>query len=60
MNEVYCASKFAVEGLLESLATYYKPQFNIDITLLEPGGNRHGIQFNRNGACRQHRRCSRG
>lgn len=37
MNEVYCASKFAVEGLLESLATYYKPQFNIDITLLEPG-----------------------
>ena len=37
MNEIYCASKFAVEGLLESLATYYKPQFNIDITLLEPG-----------------------
>ncbi|MCM3627579.1 hypothetical protein M3194_09390 [Paenibacillus glycanilyticus] len=22
---------------MESLATYYKPQFNIDITLLEPG-----------------------
>lgn len=37
MNEIYCASKFALEGLLESLATYYKPQFNIDITLLEPG-----------------------
>ncbi|WP_042200414.1 SDR family oxidoreductase [Paenibacillus camerounensis] len=37
MNEIYCASKFAVEGLLESLATYYKPQFNIDVTLLEPG-----------------------
>jgi len=37
MNEIYCASKFAVEGLLESLATYYKPFFNIDITLLEPG-----------------------
>ncbi|RKP51659.1 SDR family oxidoreductase [Cohnella endophytica] len=36
-NEVYCASKFAVEGLLESMATYYKPLFNIDITLLEPG-----------------------
>lgn len=35
MNEIYCASKFAVEGLLESLATYYKPQFNIDVTLLE-------------------------
>lgn len=37
LNEIYCASKFAVEGLLESLATYYKPVFNIDITLLEPG-----------------------
>ncbi|WP_310831065.1 SDR family oxidoreductase [Paenibacillus pedocola] len=37
MNEIYCASKFAVEGLLESLATYYKPQFNIDVTLLEAG-----------------------
>lgn len=36
-NEIYCASKFAVEGLLESMATYYKPLFNIDITLLEPG-----------------------
>lgn len=37
MNEIYCASKFALEGLLESLATYYKPLFNIDVTLLEPG-----------------------
>ncbi|SFS31556.1 SDR family oxidoreductase [Marininema halotolerans] len=37
MNEIYCASKFAVEGLLESLATYYPPFFNIDVTLLEPG-----------------------
>jgi len=37
LNEIYCASKFAVEGLLESLATYYKPTFNIDVTLLEPG-----------------------
>ncbi|MFD0693881.1 SDR family oxidoreductase [Paenibacillus sp. GCM10027628] len=36
-NEIYCASKFAIEGLLESLATYYKPAFNIDVTLLEPG-----------------------
>ncbi|MCR8631485.1 SDR family oxidoreductase [Paenibacillus radicis (ex Xue et al. 2023)] len=38
LNEIYCASKFAVEGLLESMATYYKPLFNIDITLVEPGG----------------------
>ncbi|WP_028548859.1 SDR family oxidoreductase [Paenibacillus sp. UNC451MF] len=37
LNEIYCASKFAVEGLLESMATYYKPLFNIEITLLEPG-----------------------
>ena len=37
MNEIYCASKFALEGLIESLATYYKPFFNIDVTLLEPG-----------------------
>jgi len=37
MNEIYCASKFAVEGLLESLAVYYKPLFNIDVTILEPG-----------------------
>ncbi|MCR8641024.1 SDR family oxidoreductase [Paenibacillus sp. N1-5-1-14] len=37
LNEIYCASKFAIEGLLESLATYYKPLFNIDVTLLEPG-----------------------
>ncbi|EIT83660.1 short-chain dehydrogenase/reductase SDR [Fictibacillus macauensis ZFHKF-1] len=37
-NEVYCASKFALEGLIESLATYYKPLFNIDMTLLEPAG----------------------
>ncbi|WP_336788098.1 SDR family oxidoreductase [Paenibacillus sp. MMO-177] len=36
-NEIYCSSKFALEGLLESLATYYKPLFNIDITLVEPG-----------------------
>ncbi|WP_219833981.1 SDR family oxidoreductase [Paenibacillus sp. R14(2021)] len=36
-NEIYCASKFAVEGLIESMATYYKPVFNIDLTLLEPG-----------------------
>ncbi|OXM82414.1 SDR family oxidoreductase [Paenibacillus rigui] len=43
-NEIYCSSKFAVEGLLESLATYYKPLFNIDVTLLEPGAI--ATQFN--------------
>jgi len=37
-NEIYCASKFAVEGLLESMATYVTPEFNIHFTLIEPGG----------------------
>jgi NAD(P)-dependent dehydrogenase (short-subunit alcohol dehydrogenase family) len=37
MNEIYCASKFAIEGLYESMATYFKPYFNIDITIIEPG-----------------------
>ncbi|MEK3724425.1 SDR family oxidoreductase [Paenibacillus sp. FSL H8-0034] len=44
LNEIYCSSKFAVEGLLESMATYYKPLLNIDITLLEPGAI--GTHFN--------------
>ncbi|XP_078353092.1 retinol dehydrogenase 8-like [Oculina patagonica] len=34
--EVYCASKFAVEGLTESLVPTLR-QFNIRCTLLEPG-----------------------
>lgn len=37
-NEIYCASKFAVEGLLESMATYVTPEFNIHFSLIEPGG----------------------
>lgn len=37
-NEIYCASKFAVEGLLESMATYVTPEFNINFSLIEPGG----------------------
>ena len=39
-NEVYCASKFAVEGFIESLATYVGPAFGIGFTLVEPGGIR--------------------
>ncbi|NXG66384.1 DHB1 dehydrogenase, partial [Hemiprocne comata] len=35
-NSVYCASKFAVEGLCESLAIVLQP-FNIHLTLVECG-----------------------
>ncbi|NXD32002.1 DHB1 dehydrogenase, partial [Spelaeornis formosus] len=35
-NAVYCASKFAVEGLCESLAIVLRP-FNIHLTLVECG-----------------------
>lgn len=37
-NEVYCASKFAVEGYIESLASYVGPAFGIHFTAVEPGG----------------------
>lgn len=37
-NEVYCASKFAVEGYTESLACYVTPSFGINFTTVEPGG----------------------
>lgn len=39
-NEVYCASKFAVEGYTESLACYVQPSFGIKFTAVEPGGIR--------------------
>lgn len=37
-NEVYCAAKFAVEGLTESMASYLTPSFGIHFTAVEPGG----------------------
>ncbi|QZT36492.1 SDR family oxidoreductase [Halosquirtibacter xylanolyticus] len=37
-NEFYCAAKFAVEGFTESLASYITPAFNIQFSLVEPGG----------------------
>lgn len=37
-NEIYCGSKFAVEGFVESLATYVTPNFGIHFTAVEPGG----------------------
>ncbi len=38
INEIYCAAKFALEGFTESIATYMKPYFGINISLVEPGG----------------------
>lgn len=37
-NEIYCAAKFAVEGMMEAMASYITPNFNINFTLVEPGG----------------------
>lgn len=37
-NELYCGAKFAVEGYMESLATYVSDAFNIKINVVEPGG----------------------
>ena len=39
-NEIYCASKFAVEGYTESLACYVQPTFGVNFTCVEPGGIR--------------------
>jgi len=39
-NELYCASKFALEGFTESLASYLSIPFNIHFSLIEPGGMR--------------------
>jgi len=37
-NELYCGSKFAVEGFMEGLASYVSDPFNINFTCVEPGG----------------------
>jgi NAD(P)-dependent dehydrogenase (short-subunit alcohol dehydrogenase family) len=37
-NEIYCASKFAVEGYTEALASYVGPAFGLHFTAVEPGG----------------------
>ncbi|KAK7999796.1 hypothetical protein PG990_012396 [Apiospora arundinis] len=36
----YCASKWAVEGLTESIAAELRPEWNIRLTCVEPGGFR--------------------
>jgi NAD(P)-dependent dehydrogenase (short-subunit alcohol dehydrogenase family) len=37
---IYCASKWAVEGFTESLQQELKPEWNIKLTCIEPGGFR--------------------
>ena len=38
LHEIYCASKFAIEGYYESLATYVTPYFGVEFMVVEPGG----------------------
>ncbi|MEO6220744.1 MAG: SDR family oxidoreductase [Ginsengibacter sp.] len=38
INEIYCAAKFALEGFTESISSYMKPYFGINVSLIEPGG----------------------
>ncbi|MEI5905668.1 SDR family oxidoreductase [Bacillus spongiae] len=38
LNEIYCATKFALEGYYESLATYITPYFGVEFMMVEPGG----------------------
>ncbi len=42
-SELYCASKFAVEGFTESLATILPKFFGIKISLIEPGSIDTGL-----------------
>ncbi|KAI1332955.1 hypothetical protein F5Y16DRAFT_47 [Xylariaceae sp. FL0255] len=37
---IYCASKWAVEGFTEALSKELKPEWNIQLTNIEPGGFR--------------------
>lgn len=37
-NEIYCATKFGVEGYTEGLASYVQPHFNVKFTAIEPAG----------------------
>ncbi len=59
INEIYCAAKFALEGLTESIATYLAPYFGIKTTIIEPAGittefgNTLMNYFNNTGGVRQ-------
>ncbi|KXT06738.1 hypothetical protein AC578_8484 [Pseudocercospora eumusae] len=39
-TSIYCASKWAVEGLTESISQEMKPEWKIKLTCIEPGGFR--------------------
>lgn len=45
LSSMYCASKFALEGLSESLYHELKP-FNIKVCLVEPGGHKTSFKDN--------------
>jgi len=49
---IYCAGKFAVEGLSEALSMELK-KFNIKVSIIEPGDFRTGINQNRKYPARQ-------
>ncbi len=38
LNEIYCGAKFALEGMIESMATYMEPFFGIKFSIIEPAG----------------------
>ena len=37
-NEIYCGTKFAVEGYMEAMSSYITPSFGVHFTVIEPGG----------------------
>lgn len=37
---IYCATKWAVEGFTEAVSKEVKPEWNIKLTCIEPGGFR--------------------
>ncbi len=45
LSSIYCASKFALEGLTESLRQELKP-FGIKVSLIEPGSHRTNLMEN--------------
>jgi NAD(P)-dependent dehydrogenase (short-subunit alcohol dehydrogenase family) len=45
LNDVYCASKFALEGFTEGMASVYG-QFGIHCSLIEPGGIKSAFLHN--------------
>lgn len=45
LSSVYCASKYALEGLTESLRQELKP-FGVKVSLIEPGSHRTGLVEN--------------